>query len=284
MEARRMGRTGNVGSVAVLGGAAFGSATPEVVAEAFALAVANGVDRLDIAPSYGHAEQLAGAVLPAYRERFFLQCKTLARDRDGAWRELERSLDLLGTDHIDLHQLHAITSDEELDAALVPDGAAAALVEMREQGIISHIGLTGHFQRVARLFLRARQSVDLDTVMLPVNPTMLAVPGYRRDLEAVFSHAVEHDLGVLAIKAVARGPWPDDQRTHDTWYRPHTEAAEIQDALNFVLSLPIAGFATPGDTSLLPAVLAAAQTAVPLDDDAREARIAQADPAAALTV
>ena len=282
MQQRRLGRPGNNGSVAVLGGAAFAAAQPEAVARAFELSVEAGVNRLDLAPSYGHAEQLAGPVRPTYRESFFLQCKTMARDGDGAWRELERSLELLGTDHIDLHQLHAVTSEEELAAALAPGGAAAALVEMREQGVVRHIGLTGHFQRVARLFLKARQQVDLDTVMLPVNPAMLALPDYRRDLDEVFAHAAENDLGVLAIKAVARSPWPDAERPYTTWYRPHDESDRIQEALDFVLSFPVAGFAMPSDVSLLPQVLAAAARARHLPADERERRISSADPTSAL--
>src|SRR5438874_3845636 len=144
MERRRLGRTGHESSVAILGGAAFWDTTVDVVADAFAKADAAGVNHLDIAPSYGKAEQLAGEVLPAYRDRWFVGCKTMARDRDGARKELERSLELLHTDHFDIYQFHAVTSDDELAAALAPGGAVETFVAAREEGVVGALGLTGH--------------------------------------------------------------------------------------------------------------------------------------------
>lgn len=277
METRRLGRTGHESSVAILGAAAFWTQTPDAVEEAFATAVAAGVNHLDIAPSYGQAETLAGPVLPRYRDRLYVGCKTMERTRDGAWAELERSLALLRTDRFDLYQLHAVTNDDELAAVLAPGGAAEALVEAKEQGVVGAIGLTGHFQRVPRLFLEARRQVDLDTVMLPVYPAMLALPEYRENLDGVFAEAAAHDLGVMAIKGVARSPWPEGERSHSTWYRPHSDPAAIADAVRFVLSFPVTGFATPGDLRLLPDVLAAAAGRNdPLPAAEVEARVAAA--------
>jgi aryl-alcohol dehydrogenase-like predicted oxidoreductase len=282
MQRRRLGRTGHESSVAILGAAAFWDSTEDVVAGAFAMAVAAGVNHLDIAPQYGMAEDLAGNVLPEYRERLFVGCKTLERTASAARAQLERSLGKLRTDRFDLYQLHAVTTDDELAAALAPGGAAEALVRAREEGLVGAIGITGHFEHAPRLFLQALQQVDLDTVMLPVNPTMLALPAYRADWEALLAVVAERDLGVMAIKAVARAPWRDREHTATTWYEPQQEPDRIREAVRFTLSLPVTGFATPGDVRLLPAALTAAERFSPIGADEIEARIASADPADAL--
>jgi aryl-alcohol dehydrogenase-like predicted oxidoreductase len=282
MQRRRLGRTGHESSVAILGGAAFWETTVDVVADAFERAVAAGVNHLDIAPQYGMAEDLAGEVLPAYRERMFVGCKTLQRTADGARAELERSLGKLRTDHFDLYQLHAVTTDEELAAVLAPGGAGEALLRARDEGLVKAIGITGHFQEAARLFRTAVDRLDLDTVMLPVNPPMLALPDYRAHFDALLDTAVERDLGVMAIKAVARGPWRTAEHTATTWYEPHRDAAAIRDGVRFALSFPIAGFAMPGDLSLHPACLAAAEEFSALTPWEVEERIAAADGADAL--
>ncbi len=282
MQRRRLGRTGHESSVAILGAAAFWETTEDVVAGAFARAVAAGVNHLDIAPQYGMAEDLAGRVLPEYRDRLFVGCKTMQRGASAARAELERSLTKLRTDRLDLYQLHAVTTDEELAAALAPGGAAQALVQARDEGLVGAIGITGHFEYAPRLFRQALREVDLDTVMLPVNPTMLALPAYRADFEALLAVAAERDLGVMAIKAVARGPWGGRDHTATTWYEPYQDPDRIREAVRFTLSLPVTGFATPGDVRLLPAALAAAAAFTPLSAEEIEARIAAADPADAL--
>jgi aryl-alcohol dehydrogenase-like predicted oxidoreductase len=282
MERRVLGRTGHESSVAILGGAAFWETTVEVVAAAFERAVAAGVNHLDIAPQYGMAEDLAGEVLPQYRDRMFVACKTLQRDADGARAELERSLGKLRTDRFDLYQMHAVNSDEELAAVLAPGGAAEALVRARDEGLVGAIGITGHFQRVPRLFRTALERVDLDTVMLPVNAPMLALPDYRAQFTALVDVAAQRNLGVMAIKAVARGPWRTEEHTATTWYEPHRDPAAIREAVRFTLSQPVTGFCMPGDVSIHADALAAAEQFTPLPPEEIEARIAAADQADAL--
>jgi len=282
MERRTLGRTGHRSSVAILGGAAFWDTTPEVAAAGFARAVEAGVNHLDIAPQYGMAEDLAGSVLPGYRDRMFVACKTLLRDADGARADLERSLGKLRTDRFDLYQMHAVNTDEELAAVLAPGGAGEALTRARDEGLVGAIGITGHFQQVPRLFRAALERLDLDTVMLPVNPAMLALADYRSHFTDLLETAAQRNLGVMAIKAVARGPWRAAEHTATTWYEPHQDPAAIREAVRFALSQPITGFCMPGDVSLHPATLAAAQEFTPLDAAEVEARIAGADVADAL--
>jgi hypothetical protein len=111
---------------------------------------------------------------------------------------------------------------------------------------------------------------------------MLALPDYRANFEALLDTVAQRDLGVMAIKAVARGPWRTAEHHATTWYEPHRDPAAIREGIRFALSLPITAFAMPGDVSLHPDALAAAQNVTPLSADEIENRISAARQADAL--
>src|SRR3954466_6006134 len=142
MERRRLGRTGHASSTIALGSAALGRVTQEVADGAIQAALAAGVNHIDVAPSYGDAELRVGPRLPRIRDRVFLGCKTLERTRDGAWAELQRSLERLQTDRVDLYQLHSVGKPEEMEQALAAGGALETLVEARSQGLTRWLGIT----------------------------------------------------------------------------------------------------------------------------------------------
>jgi aryl-alcohol dehydrogenase-like predicted oxidoreductase len=267
MQRRRLGRTGHQSSVAILGGVAFSAASPADVTGWLGRAIDAGVNHLDIAPSYGEAESRVGPHLQGFRDRLFISEKTMARDRDGARKELERSLELLQTDHFELYQFHAVTSDEDVDQILAPGGAAEALAQAREEGLVQHLGVTGHLEKAPGLFCRILESLDLDTVMFPVNAPLWGQPGYRADAERLLTICAERDLGVMAIKAIARGFWPTEEHNFQTWYQPLEDQVRIQRAINFALSLPVHGCPTVGDLRLLGAALEAAERFQPLSPD-----------------
>lgn len=255
METRRLGRTGHHSSVAILGGAAFWQSTPEEAGAGLTLALERGVNHLDIAPQYGAAEDVVGPHLPAVRDRLFLGCKTLRHHHDGVRAQLEESLTKLGTDHVDLYQLHAVTTIEELDARR---DAVAAIEAARAEGLCRFLGITGHDVSAPATFSEALRRYDLDTVMFPVYPRMWADPVYRADAEALLGECADRDLGVMAIKAVARRPW-DGDHPPSPWYQPFDDPAGIERGVGFALSTPgVHAFCTPGHLPLLPAVLDAA--------------------------
>ncbi|MDA8292964.1 MAG: aldo/keto reductase [Actinomycetota bacterium] len=267
LERRRLGRTEHDSSVAVLGCAAFSSSSPDEVAVAVATALDAGVNHLDVAPSYGEAELLLGPVLEGVRDRFFVACKTQRHQADGVRSQLEESLRRLRCDHVDLYQLHAVTDLEELDRRA---GAVAAALAARDEGLCRFVGITGHELTTPAAQLEAVRRYDLDTVMFPVNPRLWAEEQYRSDAEALLDEARRRDLGVMAIKAAAARPWGGRQRTATTWYEPYRDPAEVARGVRFALSVPgIHAFCTPGDTSLLPTVLGAAQSFEPLDGPQR---------------
>lgn len=277
MQQRMLGRTGHASSVAILGCCAFGDGDVEATGHALDAALAAGVNHLDVAPSYGLAEVAVGAHLPAIRDRVFVAAKTMERTADGARRELEHTLEHLRTDHLDLYQFHAVTSDEELDAIVAPGGALETFLAAREEGTTRYLGITGHFLDAPRVLRRALDRIPLDTVMLPLGIAHFVDPAYRRDAEALLATATERGVGVMAIKALARRPWTKPTHTYETWYEPLDEPSRVQVAVDFTLSLPITGFATPCDRRLLPIALRAAEVSEPLDDAEREAVLLSQD-------
>src|SRR5512139_4258730 len=116
---RRFGRSGHMSTLAIFGAAAFGDVSQEDADRVMEMIIEAGINHIDIAPSYGHAEERVGPWMKRERGRFFLGCKTMERTREGAWSELHRSLERLHTDAFDLYQCHAITTMEELDSIFI---------------------------------------------------------------------------------------------------------------------------------------------------------------------
>ncbi len=254
--------------MAVLGGAAFWDGEPDAAAVAFSAAVDAGVNHLDIAPQYGRAQELLGPCIPAVRDRLFVACKTLRHSADGVRAQLEESLTLLRCDRFDLYQMHAVTDLGELEAR---SGAVEAILAARDEGLCRWVGITGHELTAPAAHLEALRRYDLDTVMFPVNPQLWSDPAYRRDAEALLAYAGEHDVGVMAIKAVAARPWGGRDRTSGTWYEPYVSVEEVARSVDFVLSTPgVDAFCTPGDTNVLTTALMAAEGHAPMSRAERD--------------
>ena len=257
--------------MAVLGGAAFWEASSEDAARGLALAVDRGVNHLDIAPQYGLAEEVVGPHLPAVRDRLFVAGKTLRHNPDGVRAQLATTLDRLGTDHLDLYQLHAVTTVDELDARAQ---AVEVILAARDEGLCRWVGITGHDLTAPATFLEALRRYDLDTVMFPVYPRLWGDPAYRADAEALLEVCAQRDLGVMAIKAAAHRRWPGEAPA-SPWYEPWGPGAELERGIRFALSTPgVHAFCTPGDLGLLPAVLDAAEAATPMTDAERDGAVA----------
>ncbi len=257
--------------MAVLGGAAFWDGDPDQAAAALSAAMDAGVNHLDIAPQYGRAQELLGPLIPAVRDRLFVACKTLRHSAEGVRAQLEESLTLLGCDRFDLYQMHAVTDLAELDRR---SGAVEAILAARDEGLCRWVGITGHELTAPAAQLEALRRYDLDTVMFPVNPQLWSDTTYRADAEALLAHAAEHDIGVMAIKAVAARPWAGRDRTSGTWYEPYTAPDDVARGVDFALSVPgVHAFCTPGDTTVLRTALVAAVDHNPMSRSARDEAI-----------
>jgi aryl-alcohol dehydrogenase-like predicted oxidoreductase len=265
MNQRRLGRTGHMSSVVTFGAAGIGRVQQDVADRAIAAALALGVNHIDVAPSYGDAELRLKPWIPKIRKDVFLGCKTRERTRDAAKAELHRSLERLGTDRLDLYQLHSVGKLGDLDACTARGGALEALVEAREEGLVRWLGITGHTHDAPRTHLEALRRFDFDTVMFPLNFVLWAIPEYRQSAETLLTACADRDVGVHIIKTVAKDPWGGREKTHTTWYEPFTEEAIIERAVAFVLSRPVTTLCSAGDVTVLPKVLAAAERFRPLN-------------------
>lgn len=273
METRRYGRTGHMSTVAVFGAAAFMQISQEDADRVIESIIEAGINHLDVAPSYGQAELRIGPWMPRERERFFLGCKTLERTREGAWNEMQRSLQRLQTETFDLYQCHAVTTMEELDAITRKGGALEAFVEARREGLTKFIGITGHGADAPKIYLEALRRFDFDTVMFPLNFVQMANPEFRRNAEELIATCKAKDVGTLIIKSVTKGPWGEKQHTATTWYEPFEKSDQIQPAVNFVLSQDVTGLCTAGDTRVLPLVIEACRNFSRLSQVEMEAMI-----------
>src|SRR6059058_4055679 len=163
---RRLGKTGVDLSIIALGGVAVmqteQSFANNLVAEAFD----RGINYFDVAPSYGNAQERLGPALEPYRKNVFLACKTEGRTKDESRKQLEESLRLLKTDHVDLYQFHALTKMTDLDKVLGPGGAMETMEAAKKEGKIRYIGFSVHSAETA---VAAMDRYNFDTILFPLN-------------------------------------------------------------------------------------------------------------------
>jgi aryl-alcohol dehydrogenase-like predicted oxidoreductase len=259
-------------TVAIFGAFSLAQVDQPTADQALERVIEAGVNHIDVAPSYGRAEDRLAPWMKRERERFFLGCKTMERTRAGADAELHQSLKRLGVDHFDLYQIHAVTEYEELEAVTAPGGALEALVAAQKAGLIRHIGITGHGILTPAIFLEALRRFDFDSVLFPLNFVQFTHRDYRRDAEALLRECRARDVGTMIIKSIAIGPWGDVYHTvYTVGYAPWDKPEEVQQAVNYVLSHDVTGLCTVGDTRLLPLVLQACENFTPLTPDSQAA-------------
>ncbi|HSM24298.1 MAG TPA: aldo/keto reductase, partial [Anaerolineaceae bacterium] len=273
MEKRELGRTGHFSTLAIFGGAAFWDITQSVVDTVMEQVIAAGVNHIDVAPSYGVAEERLGPWLKRERQRFFLGCKTMERTAESSWKEIHASMKRLQVEQFDLYQIHAITSQEELDAAMQKGGVIETLIRAREEGLTRYLGITGHGMQTPQLFLQAIERFDFDTVMFPLNYGLLGQEQYRTDALKLIDACKQRDIGRMIIKSVTKGPWNEKPKTHTTWYEPFNTPVHIQEAVNFVLSQDVTGLCMAGDITVIPMILQACEQFTPLSEEEQFALI-----------
>jgi len=263
------GRTGHLSSRIIFGAAAIGSVDQETADGVLGLLSPAGVNHIDTAISYGESELRLAPFLSTRRSEFFLATKTGERTGDGARASLERSLERLGVDHVDLIQLHNLVEEDEWQVAHGAGGAVEALAKARDEGLVRFIGVTGHGTRIPAMHLRSLERFEFDSVLLPYNYLMLQRPDYRADVERLLVHCRDHAVAVQTIKSVARRRWPEPRPAdRKSWYQPLEDDPAIDRAVRFILGRPGLFLNSSSDYRLLPAILDAASRPAEVPSDA----------------
>ena len=258
IEQRPFGRTGHDSTVTLFGAAAIGRVTQADADRTMELLLDYGVNHIDTAASYGDAELLLGPWLEKHRDRFFLATKTNEREYDTAKAQIQRSLERMRVDHIDLIQFHNLGHPDDWDTAMGENGALEAAKEARDQGLLKYIGVTGHGLKIAAFHHRSLQTFDFDSILLPWNVQMKQNPQYAADFDRVVGLARERGIAVQTIKSLVRGPWATTPKTRSTWYQPLENQPDIDRAVHWILAQGDLFLNTAGDINLLPKVLDAA--------------------------
>jgi aryl-alcohol dehydrogenase-like predicted oxidoreductase len=222
--------------------------------------VRHGVNHIDTAAGYGDSELRIGPWMREHRQDVFLATKTGERTGDAARAELERSLERLQVDHVDLIQLHNLVEPDEWETAHARNGAVEALAQARDEGLTRHIGVTGHGVRIARMHLRSLERFPFDSVLFPYSYVALTDDAYRADVEELLGVCAANEVAVQTIKGVSRRRWRDD---HDerrfAWYEPLMDDAAIGRAVRWVLGNPQVFLVTSSDARVMARILVAAE-------------------------
>jgi predicted aldo/keto reductase-like oxidoreductase len=236
------------------------NATTEQAAERVRAAVEAGVNYFDVAPSYGNAEDMLGPALEPHRKGVFLACKTQGRTKEAATKELESSLKKMRTDHFDLYQHHAVTTKKDVETILGPGGALEAFEAAKKAGKVRFCGFSAHSVEAATALL---DGYAFDTILFPVNYATWHAGGFGPQ---VLAKANEKGMGILCLKAMAKGPWPEGatKRYAKCWYEPLDTPEDAAMGLRFTLSHPVTAALPPGDETLFAMALKLAAGFQPL--------------------
>jgi len=277
LPAAPFGSTGHLSTRVIFGAAALGGMSQERADATLARVTEWGINHVDTAASYGASEDRLRGWLATHRRSVFLATKTGERRGDGARAELERSLERMGVDHVDLVQLHNLVEDDEFEVAFSPGGAVESLSRARDEGLVSHLGVTGHGLRIPRMHLRSLERFDFASVLFPVNFVLLDEASYRRDVDELLAVCADRGVAVQTIKSIARSRWTEGSTAHFSWYEPLTDPAAIARAVRFVLAHPQMFLNTTSDARPLPAVVDAAtgDLTAPTDDELRADVVAE---------
>ncbi len=274
------GRAGHQSSRVIFGAAALSRMSQDRADPLLDLLDRYGVNHLDTAAGYGDSELRLAPWLAGRRADFFVATKTDQRTGVEARASLERSLERLGVDHVDLIQLHNLVEPDEWETAHGPGGAVEALVAARDEGLTKYIGVTGHGLRIAGMHRSSLERFDFDSVLLPYNWVLLTDPDYRAEVEALRELARDRGVAVQTIKSMARRRWPQSEppsvppRAVDrarravagpppkvprhSWYEPLADPAAAARSIRWVLAQPDLFLNSSSDAGLLAHTLATA--------------------------
>ncbi|MFW5831597.1 MAG: aldo/keto reductase [Prolixibacteraceae bacterium] len=197
----KLGNTGVRIPLIIIGcGSRFMAVSEDKGLEILETALDNGLYYWDTAASYKNDEQFSeeriGKILPSVRERVFLATKVQERNGEEARRTIEASLKRLNTDYIDLYQIHSVSDEEDVRKYGDKDGVLPVLKKYQDEGVIRHIGFTGHTSASAMKL--AAEMYDFDTMLIALNHQK---KGEKFEEQPV-PFAANKGMGVLAMKVI----------------------------------------------------------------------------------
>lgn len=239
---RKLGRTNQYVTMLGTGGYHVGWTTERDAQEVIEAALEGGIRFFDTAESYanGTSETRYGKYLtPKYRDLIFLMSKSTGKDAKTVKEHLEGTMRRLKTDHLDLYQVHAISTPEDVDSR-IQLGVLDVLLQAKEDGKIKYLGFTGHQNPFAhaRMLERTKESDIFDTVLMPVN---VLDQTYFSFTENIMPKALDRNLGILAIKSLADGRF-FAKKEQAGWITDDPiipNYLSIKEAMHFVWSLPV---------------------------------------------
>ena len=258
IETSPFGKTGHQSTRILFGAAALGRMNQDKADGVLEVLLEYGINHLDTAASYGQSELRIGPWMREHRKRFFLASKTGDRTYQGARDSLHRSLERLRVDQIDLIQMHNLAAEDEWTTALGAGGALEALVEARTHGLVRFIGVTGHGSQIAAMHRRSLERFAFDSVLFPYNFTMLNIPQYAADVDALLKVCRERGVATQTIKSVARRRWQNGDGPKFSWYEPLRDRDAIRRGVHYVLSQPGLFLNSSSDATILRDILDAA--------------------------
>jgi hypothetical protein len=293
MPTRNLGKTGYKVGIFSLGGQAslekpnnFDVAVP-IVERALDM----GVNYIDTSSIYGGperwSEQYVGKVMARRRNEAFLATKTKERTRDGSMRMIEKSLQLLQTDHVDLWQLHDVGTLYDVDQIWAKGGAMEALLEMKEQKVVRFLGLTGHYRPES--LMEGINRYPFDTILMAINA---ADPHHYSFNDKLLPLAVEKQMGIIGMKIPGRSrllaswnPPPIEAQKHSwegmTFQTSNPGTLTMREAMYYTLSRPVSTVIIGCDTiAQLEENVHLAREFTPLSDGQATQLVAKAEPVA----
>jgi aryl-alcohol dehydrogenase-like predicted oxidoreductase len=253
------GCTGHASTRILFGAYALSEATQADADRVLELLLEYGVNHIDTAPIYGNAEKCIGPWMEQHRSDFFIATKTRRRTYQGAWDNLQHSLDQLCVDSVDLWQMHGLTNPVSWEKVMGPGGALEAFTEAREKGLVRFLGITGHGHKVPAMHLQSLDRFDFDSVLLPYNYLQMQRPRYAADFNGLVELCNKRNIAIQTIKSIVRRPWGTSPQTHNTYfYEPLITQDSIERAVHWSLGLSKSFVITAGDIRLLPKILDAA--------------------------
>jgi aryl-alcohol dehydrogenase-like predicted oxidoreductase len=219
IEKRELGKTGLKVTILGLGCAQIGALRNfKLAVEIIETAIDLGINYIDTASTYGDAEEKVGEVMRSRRNEVVLATKTLQRDKESSWREINTSIERLKTDYVDILQIHSVNTMAELDKITSKNGSLYSVIKAKEQGLCKHIGITGHTR--PEVIKEALNRFDFETVLVPLSSVDKLLNDFG---DVIFPVAKKKNVGVIAMKVLSDGRVTDF----------------VEDSLRYVFSLPI---------------------------------------------